>query len=43
MAEEALDDEEQDEEDCPKCPPAGALLGWQHLPTWRHFLWRFSF
>ena len=24
MAEEALDDEEQDEEDCPKCPPAGA-------------------
>jgi chemotaxis protein MotB len=24
MAEEALDDEEKDEEDCPKCPPAGA-------------------
>ena len=24
MAEEALDDEEQDAEDCPKCPPAGA-------------------
>ena len=24
MAEEALDDEEQDEEDCPKCPPSGA-------------------
>ncbi|MDC3129047.1 OmpA family protein [Paracoccaceae bacterium] len=24
MAEEALDDEEQDEEECPKCPPAGA-------------------
>ena len=24
MAEEALDDEEQDEEDCPKCPPTGA-------------------
>jgi hypothetical protein len=22
MAEEALDDEEQDAEDCPKCPPA---------------------
>ena len=24
MAEEALDDEEQDAEDCPKCPPSGA-------------------
>ena len=24
MAEEALDDEEQDAEDCPKCPPQGA-------------------
>ena len=24
MAEEALDDEEQDSEDCPKCPPQGA-------------------
>ena len=24
MAEEALDDEEKDEEDCPKCPPVGA-------------------
>ncbi len=24
MAEEALDDEEQDEEECPKCPPVGA-------------------
>ena len=24
MAEEALDDEEKDEEDCPKCPPTGA-------------------
>ena len=24
MTEEALDDEEKDEEDCPKCPPAGA-------------------
>ncbi len=24
MAEEALDDEEQQEEDCPKCPPQGA-------------------
>ncbi len=24
MAEEALDDEEQEEEDCPKCPPVGA-------------------
>ena len=24
MAEEVLDDEEQDEEECPKCPPAGA-------------------
>ena len=24
MAEEVLDDEEKDEEDCPKCPPAGA-------------------
>ena len=24
MAEEALDDEEQDAEDCPKCPPVGA-------------------
>ena len=24
MAEEALDDDEQDEEECPKCPPVGA-------------------
>ena len=24
MAEEALDDEEQQEEECPKCPPQGA-------------------
>jgi chemotaxis protein MotB len=24
MAEEALDDDEQDAEDCPKCPPQGA-------------------
>jgi chemotaxis protein MotB len=24
MAEEALNDEEQDEPDCPKCPPPGA-------------------
>ena len=24
MAEEALDDEEQDEDECPKCPPVGA-------------------
>ena len=24
MAEEALDDEEQEAEDCPKCPPQGA-------------------
>jgi len=24
MAEEVLDDDEQDEEECPKCPPAGA-------------------
>ena len=26
MAEEALDDEEQDEEECPKCPPVGACV-----------------
>ena len=27
--------EEQEEEECPKCPPPGALLGWQHLLIWQ--------
>ena len=29
--------EEQEEEECPKCPPAGAPAGWQHLQTWLHY------
>ena len=28
---EALDDEEQDAEDCPKCPPQGLPPGWRLL------------
>ena len=34
MAEEVLDEEQEEEEDCPKCPPAGAPLGWLLSPIW---------
>ena len=34
MAEAQVEEEEQEE--CPKCPPQGLPLGWQHLQIWRH-------
>ena len=33
MAEEVLEDE-QEEEECPKCPPAGAPAGWPPSPIY---------
>ena len=37
MAEEVEAEIEEEEEECPKCPPVGARHGWQHLLIWPHF------
>jgi chemotaxis protein MotB len=43
MAEEALDDEEQDAEDCPKCPPQGAPAWMATFADMATLLMAFSF